>query len=103
MKVIDLLQKINDRELHDLPLEIRYNGKTYTRLGASFTYYEKGKIKANTLFIDTFDINKDVIEVINQDDEDDEDDEELDELCDKLRDLCEDLEEITDKIEMLDL
>lgn len=102
MKVIDLLQKINDRELRDLPFEIRYNGKTYTRQGASFTYYEKGKLKGNTLFIDTFDIDKDVIEVIN-DDDDDDDDEELSELCDKLRDLCEDLEEITDKIEMLDL
>lgn len=103
MKVFDLLQKINEHKLYDLPLKIKYMGKIYTKEGASFTYYENGKSKGNTLCINTIDINDDCIEVIDDRLYDDDDEEEISELCDKLRDLCEDLEEITDKIEMLDL
>ena len=103
MKVIDLLQKINDEKLDDLPTVIRYRGKLYTRHDAYFTYYEKGKSIADTLCIDTYDIDKDLIEVIDDDDDDDDDNEDLSKLCDKIYNLCEKIEEITDKIEMLDL
>ena len=96
MKVIELLQKIENKKLEELPLEIRYKGNLYSRKDASYTYYKKGCMKCNTLKIDTFDLdeNVDIVDIVNDKHEDEEDKEDVYDLCDKIRDILDDIENL---------
>lgn len=96
MKLIDLVHKINEERLEELPLEIRYNGKLYTKKDAYYTYYEKGHLKSETLKIDTLDLNDDVEIVDKRLEEYEEKKEDVFDLCDKIRDILDKIEDLED-------
>ena len=93
MKLFELVQKIGNRKLGELPLKIRYKGKVYTKKDANYTYYELGHTKADTLEIDTFDLAEDV-EIVDERLSEYEDEKDVFDLCNKIRDVLDEIENL---------
>ena len=100
MKLFELLEKVYNRNLEDLPRRIKYRGTIYViNPYVNYTYYKEGESHTHTMEIDTCFL-RDNIEILEDNTESLK--AEISKLCNRVEELTDQLDNVKEALNDLD-